>query len=1392
MERLQKKSKDCTSFTGSGYLSYLKLEGPAQKTRKVPDGTKSTLQQLRRIVLKDIKNEPHVNSGLKRPLGSLKRKMSESGGQSILQCNSRLANEELDKGHGFTGSISEQNVTVCTDLTNTLLSPQDEASVQKVLKNNDSLVSSVVAKDLPPSPPATWFSPPGCSSASKVLGLSNMSLSYFTDPTASNENLENEPAELSLTNSDKYFSTPMPSKGRTKKKLTPVLEVDFEDNMSEEWQPQDKVSRIHMPPVDCTNVSLHESPTKTPLYRSFFAAECQEIVNRIKNVETELKNTPGKRKVEELDVSTIDAEPLPFDCTPMKSMLACEAAKVLRSLESSPVKEGLSLFGESLLDLSNMQLNDFNLSECGIKNNKDNPEGLSLSDGQKGVYIKRQKTESLEKNYREVNPMNETSPLPNVLESLTPEMSAMEPSHTYATNKCAVTPKRVLPTEPKGVTEATVLIHDVTVSGSFNQVNQTSVQPLVSATKSSALGHEGAITCIGQLSDPDDHKLSCVVFAHSLSNCRELPPTDTTQVIEVNQVYTNTPLNITSAEEVNAANASQVIEILPVISNTTHEILYVQEESDLANIVQVTDKVVPSGNTTHDIPSMLDATSANTTAVLDFVPLSTNTTHDITPPREAATTTNTTQIIEEGTQLPANTSRDLPSTHEGKTANITLDLEMAPQSCLNATRDISSVDGAVLTANAAQVIEIAPLVSEITTSDERIVASGAQDGETVEKSSGETIPTSFTDAVTKDSCNAKEICEVMPNNPDHSLRDVTQPCSNRTLDVLAQNGVSIDNLNLPAITGTDPEISTSNSVCDSNAENKMDLTKLNDHEKVSKLDAQENIVVNDVRGSEEKTSSLNVIDPSTLVSPLAQAILNVTEGHTLEECESNGTEMASSEKEVDVCKESGQPLPSESCSMIQEEEENTHDLSVFSVGSLSFVTSTPVNGLNNFQFQKTSRESVPQDPNVSIGSVFDDSANKMIGEQRRITQHGSQEAQGLNCHDKGKPVSRGSFLPSNLQRSMVPPSDVAPRSIPSTSSIPSARRSLALHQNPSQNPARESVSKAVPTGLPARGIIRPPMARQSLSRPSLGFQKQAMEGTVGSNIPNRLTGGKLKSPKAAAVVKARSTTTHAPLPLGASSVKPPSRLGAPGATGRLSVGGHNAVANQHNTPSGETVSFVRPKISAGMRTGLPRPGASSIRPPLPQSQKVSLKLKSHIQGLSTKRNQRELPTLGFRRENGSKAESASVVRSKAKPATLALDSTKDITSCPTDIGASQKHTIESQVENLTEVQSSLPLEETGRIPSMAAGLAESGQESCQHLQTCNCCHVSYNKLLQENEELKRRLGERQLLGAWILPKHAFTLSTLKVIDGLFRKQMIRPLSSVKSSTKACRRYLRCD
>ncbi|XP_056372709.1 uncharacterized protein LOC130267270 isoform X2 [Hyla sarda] len=1529
----------------------------------MPEGTNNHLNQLRRTVLKDIKNDPSGNSGLKRPLGSLKRRISDSACLSSLQRESRLekGDKAKERDCGLSSAMSEKNKNIYTDITNTPMTFQDkernkgvpcemEISLQSISKDTDVIASPAFRNEmLPMSHKAQLSSPDSCLSSS-ILGMSDMSLPYFVDSTGHKKS-EQDIAEFSTINSDKYFSTPMPSKERVKnKKLTPVMEIESDSSISEEPQHQEKVSITDMLNENSADVVSHESPTQTPLYRSFFAAECQEIAKQIEGIKPDVKQSPAKRKSDELDVSTIDAEPPPYDCTPMKSMLACEVAKMLCSLESSPNKEELSLFGDSILDLekTDMQISYFTSPKCDIESNKrhsaSDAEQLSLSDSGYNIHPKRQKIESFEKINLEVNVnlVNKMSPLANV-DSFTSVEPTVDSLHISTTTKCseglkAVFSNSVILPEHKlldSVVEPALLMKDTAITPlalspvyegaivtRIKHLFQTSEHKLcANTTQDNVLNHDELLpTDTNRVIDSSNtrpsstskHEMTRVPHAFNttqdiLFNQEEINRTNTTQVIEMvgTQSFSTTLDIVQVHDDATSGNTTQVLDVVPPSANTTQDIAPVHNDAVLSNTTQVRDVAPLSANLTQDVSSVHDAisgnttqvidaplstdttqvmdaplstnttqdvasvhheaTSSNTTQVMDVAPLSanltqdvspvhdeisgnttqvmdaplatnttqvmdaplatnttqvmdaplatnttqvmdaalatnttqvmdaplatnttqvmdaplatnttqvmdaplatnttqvmdaplaTNTTQDITPIQEVGLTANTTQIIEEESKMPVNNTV-VPSMHEGKTSNTTYGTEMEMQPCVNTTQNIVSVNDTLLTACKTQDNEIALQSSAnrsfgATSSSHKITTGSSQDTGVMQNSLMEVLPaeeaihTHSTDAAPEPlSNNNLSHDERTSTNNDHLLKDVTHTSLSSAFKVSSQCSVRISDTNLPGTTGTNTEISTSNYGSDLNAENIENLVITNNQKNVSRLDpTQETLVVNEIKEwpsePEAKSSHSDLTCVTPDFSPPALVKPNGTERQHIGHLKSSDccTAMASSRKEADFCKESGnRPLLSESCSMIQEEE-NVHDVSVFSVGSLSFVTSTPVTGLNNFQFQNSCRDSVQHDSNVSIGLILDDSSNKVPGEQRMIPQQRCHAANRLDCKDKAKQeTSRVSFLPPNMQKkNMVPPSEAGPKQMP-LSAIPSARRSLALYQNASHNPVRETqLSKIAPrSGIPGRGMIRPPLARQNLPRATLGNAKQGPDSTGGSIITNKLAENRFRTPSAA-VVKAKSVTTHSQLPAAPSSIKPPSRIGAPGTTGRVSIGIQNAVPDQHDTPRGDTVLAAQPPMSTGIRTGPPRPVMSSVRLPPQQLQKASLKPKSQVQGLPTKKTQRELPTLGSRKESALKPESTNVVKSNAKQTNLTLDSTKQAASFQAEMA-------EGKPERCRHLEMSKCCQLLKAYEDFKRHyeLAKSELERCQHLEGCRCC-----QLLKMYEDFKRLFGQVEM------------------------------------------------
>ncbi|XP_077334760.1 uncharacterized protein LOC143976215 [Lithobates pipiens] len=400
----------------------------------------------------------------------------------------------------------------------------------------------------------------------------------------------------------------------------------------------------------------------------------------------------------------------------------------------------------------------------------------------------------------------------------------------------------------------------------------------------------------------------------------------------------------------------------------------------------------------------------------------------------------------------------------------------------------------------------------------------------------------------------------------------------------------------------------------------------------------------------------------------------------------------------------GRFLASESFSIIQEEE-NVHDVSVFSTGSLSFVTSTPVPGLNHFPFQK----SEPQNPNVSLGCVMEpphkDPTEDCVSMQSKLMAPTGGNA-GHKPQNKGVPG-----LPTSTQGTALGSQ---------MSGIPTARRALALFHNPT-GVKEPMLSKIPPRGIPGRGSIRPPLARPGLPRPNVGNTKQNMEEKTGIMAPSKLVGSSLKTLKAAAA-KPRSTALPSKLP--GAPTHPPSQLCTP-SSGGLAATQNVTTYVQDPAPDVSTVP------STGIKSFL-KPGGSALQPLLPlSSQKSFIRPRSNLPGLPGRKMQ--LPLLPSQRKIVPVKGEGPPVKKTAKPpvsATLTANTRDSVFK-----GAGKPNITTSR----TQLMRAEPSGESSNHPLPVTDTAE---DFC-NLETCKCCHLWSEKirnLLREIEELRRQYG----------------------------------------------------
>ncbi|XP_063288323.1 uncharacterized protein LOC134572934 [Pelobates fuscus] len=434
-----------------------------------------------------------------------------------------------------------------------------------------------------------------------------------------------------------------------------------------------------------------------------------------------------------------------------------------------------------------------------------------------------------------------------------------------------------------------------------------------------------------------------------------------------------------------------------------------------------------------------------------------------------------------------------------------------------------------------------------------------------------------------------------------------------------------------------------------------------------------------------------------------------------------------------------------------QEAENAHDESVFSVGSLSFVTSTPVPGLTNFHFKNPCKDSVPHEPNLSFCSVADEPTDKAHVPQKIPTQQDSLGIQSTaeNTHVK-KDVPRGTLLFRGTQRNLSQKEESSKLQQP-MSGIPSARRSLALNTGPlTQKLTKETV---VLQNLPkaqaihARGGLRPPLNRNSLLRPSIGNHKQDIGLSTSNILQNKASGSRLKTTTATPKMKYNTTNSLLNVP---SSARPPSRIGS----GQLPVGGQSNSTSIPQSTSGTMSSTVQtPAPTAPRASGILRPGLSSLRPPIPlQSLKSPSKMKSNLPGLPVKKFQRELPKFASAgaRNNSLTSKVESGLAPRTAPKKMFVASLKPCNEpVISEVTGAQSTNIKQAEKSVTEssdkLHASNALQEKTNTMSAACSVMASSvpgdaslpiSEDCSHFQACPCCSIKYQRLLQELKELK--------------------------------------------------------
>ncbi|KAG8448181.1 hypothetical protein GDO86_015319 [Hymenochirus boettgeri] len=146
------------------------------------------------------------------------------------------------------------------------------------------------------------------SSMSKLMGSSPQALTtYFVDP----KNVQGDASKM-VCAIQHVCSSPFTFSTKINKDLTPISKTVNGSSILQQWN---------------ANTRHQESPMQ---YRSFFMAECEDIARQIQNIE---EGNTSKRKAEQLDISTIEAEPPPFYCTPKSVLRDSESSAKRRRLD---------------------------------------------------------------------------------------------------------------------------------------------------------------------------------------------------------------------------------------------------------------------------------------------------------------------------------------------------------------------------------------------------------------------------------------------------------------------------------------------------------------------------------------------------------------------------------------------------------------------------------------------------------------------------------------------------------------------------------------------------------------------------------------------------------------------------------------------------------------------------------------------------------------------------------------------------------------------------------------------------------------------------------------------------------------------------------------------------
>ncbi|KAG8432315.1 hypothetical protein GDO86_016815 [Hymenochirus boettgeri] len=156
------------------------------------------------------------------------------------------------------------------------------------------------------------------------------------------------------------------------------------------------------------------------------------------------------------------------------------------------------------------------------------------------------------------------------------------------------------------------------------------------------------------------------------------------------------------------------------------------------------------------------------------------------------------------------------------------------------------------------------------------------------------------------------------------------------------------------------------------------------------------------------------------------------------------------------------------------------------------------------------------------------------------------------------------------------------------------------------------------------------------------------------------------------------------------------------------------------------VSGVRPPSSFGAQTfGFQKHGQISIRPPIPL-QKTGLAIKKPQKAPSiSQRNEASTGAQNIKLENCATSEPVCSRETEEPPA-----------------AATQSEPIPPEPKTFAESPSANN-ETCLKMVSSAEKATPPNSPRCLHLDTCPCCHMKYQELLQKYEELRNRLGQKR-------------------------------------------------